>query len=116
MGGGARRIGEVSSGSPPPRLALRYATSSAPMAKLDKAPAYEAGDCRFESCSERQIPPLGFCESTCSARLGFSLPSGIGERVGWCGLRYDASRRRFPSAQRGWLVSRGTQSERWPSG
>ena len=24
------------------------------MAKLDKAPAYEAGDCRFESCSERQ--------------------------------------------------------------
>ena len=23
------------------------------MAKLDKAPAYEAGDCRFESCSER---------------------------------------------------------------
>ena len=27
------------------------------MAKLDKAPAYEAGDCRFESCSERQIRP-----------------------------------------------------------
>ena len=25
------------------------------MAKLDKAPAYEAGDCRFESCSERQL-------------------------------------------------------------
>ena len=25
------------------------------MAKLDKAPAYEAGDCRFESCSERQF-------------------------------------------------------------
>ena len=24
------------------------------MAKLDKASAYEAGDCRFESCSERQ--------------------------------------------------------------
>ena len=23
------------------------------MAKLDKASAYEAGDCRFESCSER---------------------------------------------------------------
>ena len=29
----------------------------ASMAKLDKASAYEAGDCRFESCSERQIPP-----------------------------------------------------------
>ena len=27
----------------------------APMAKLDKASAYEAGDCRFESCSERQF-------------------------------------------------------------
>ena len=30
------------------------------MAKLDKASAYEAGDCRFESCSERQTTtPLG---------------------------------------------------------
>ena len=57
FGGGSRGSGEVTSGSPPPRLTLRYATSSAPMAKLDKAPAYEAGDCRFESCSERQINP-----------------------------------------------------------
>ena len=57
FGNSARGIDEVTSGSPPPRLTLRYATSSAPMAKLDKAPAYEAGDCRFESCSERQISP-----------------------------------------------------------
>ena len=28
------------------------------MAQLDKAPAYEAGDCRFESCSERQSQVL----------------------------------------------------------
>ena len=39
------------------------------MAKLDKASAYEAGDCRFESCSERQ--------SSSSAR-GREVP-GVGE-------------------------------------
>ena len=55
-----RGIGEVTSGSRLPRLTLRYAASSAPMAKLDKAPAYEAGDCRFESCSERQIRSTGW--------------------------------------------------------
>ena len=32
-----------------------YGLLSAPMAKLDKASAYEAGDCRFESCSERHF-------------------------------------------------------------
>ena len=26
------------------------------MAQMDKAPAYEVGDCRFESCSERHKP------------------------------------------------------------
>ena len=35
---------------------LNYTFYDAPMAKLDKASAYEAGDCRFESCSERQTP------------------------------------------------------------
>ena len=47
--------GRLRSGTGFSRVAepLEYGRS-APMAKLDKASAYEAGDCRFESCSERQ--------------------------------------------------------------
>ena len=96
MGGGPRGAGEVTSGSPPPRLTLRYATSSAPMAKLDKAPAYEAGDCRFESCSERQICPLLPREFRRVERLVRGLPCVVSERVAWGGLRYDASRSAVP--------------------
>ena len=44
------------------------------MAKLDKASAYEAGDCRFESCSERQTPKaLG--------NQGPTLPGEVAERL-----------------------------------
>ena len=36
----------------------KLADRCAPMAKLDKAPVYETGDCRFESCSERHFTRL----------------------------------------------------------
>ena len=39
------------------------------MAKLDKAPAYEAGDCRFESCSERHTSANRRCPGEVAERL-----------------------------------------------
>ena len=77
--------GEPSAFSPPycrrcclgRRDALMYATL-APMAKLDKAPAYEAGDCRFESCSERQFRGCArlWCRAPSPPRPSERWPSG----------------------------------------
>ena len=86
------------------------------MAKLDKAPAYEAGDCRFESCSERQITPFGTCESALSGGLVFGLPAACASVSVGVGLRYDASRSSFAADAARLVDLRGTQSERWPSG
>lgn len=46
-----------------PSLTASRPDAHAPVAKLDKAPAYEAGDCRFESCLARQS--LSFASLTC---------------------------------------------------
>ena len=44
-------------------LSLLKSLNLAPVAKLDKAPVYETGDYRFESCRARQLRALNLIDS-----------------------------------------------------